>query len=166
MRLTAQRIETFLAELARHGLVNRAARAATPHAHAKWSAMKTFYDRRNRDASFAEAWDQALAHACGEVEAELHRRAVEGWDEPVFQRGERVGTVRKYSDRLLELRAKALMPSYREHQRLDLNADVKTDARERELRDAIGKLPKDQRAELKDLLVRTGQILEPPADAA
>ena len=35
---------------------------------------------------------------------------MEGWEEPVFQRGELVGTITKYSDRLLELRAKGLMP--------------------------------------------------------
>ena len=51
------------------------------------------------------------------MEHEIFRRAQEGWDEPVYggrYRQEVVGSVRRYSDRLLELRAKALMPEYRD----------------------------------------------------
>lgn len=33
---------------------------------------------------------------------EIHRRAVEGWDEPAWYRGVQCGVVRRYSDRLLE----------------------------------------------------------------
>lgn len=36
------------------------------------------------------------------LEAHAISRAVSGWDEPVYQQGRQVGTVRKYSDRLLE----------------------------------------------------------------
>ncbi len=113
VKLTDERRALFLDELARHGIVIRAARAASPHA-APRSALKTFYHARNRDPEFAEAWDNAVATATSVVESELHRRAVEGYEEPVYQRGEKVGTVRRYSDRLLELRAKALLPHYRE----------------------------------------------------
>lgn len=113
MKLSAQRRRVFLDELARHGIVIRAARAASPHAGER-AALKTFYNARERDPEFAEAWDNAIATATSVVESELHRRAVEGYEEPVYQRGEKVGTVRRYSDRLLELRAKALLPHYRE----------------------------------------------------
>jgi hypothetical protein len=37
------------------------------------------------------------------LEAEARRRAVQGWDEPVFHQGRKVGTIRKYSDRMLEI---------------------------------------------------------------
>ncbi len=44
----------------------------------------------------------------------IHDRAVNGWEEPVYYRGEQVGSVRRYSDRLLELQVKRHMPEYRE----------------------------------------------------
>ena len=38
---------------------------------------------------------------------EADRRALDGWNEPVFYQGQRVSTIRKYSDRLLELQLRA-----------------------------------------------------------
>ena len=37
------------------------------------------------------------------MEREARRRGLEGWDEPVFYQGAQLATVRKYSDRMLEL---------------------------------------------------------------
>lgn len=123
MRLTPKRKELFLAELAEHGIVARAARAASPGSLR--GALRTFRDHRLRDAEFAAAWDEAMAQARAAVESELHRRAVEGWEEPIFggRHKERiVGTVRRYSDRLMELRVKALMPEYRDRSHLEVAA--------------------------------------------
>ena len=117
MQLTARRKKVFLAELARHGILVRAARAASPRASSRYGAVQTFKDERTRDEDFAAQWDEAMQAAEASVEHELYRRAQEGWDEPIFggRHKERiVGTVRRYSDRLLELRAKALLPAYRE----------------------------------------------------
>lgn len=41
----------------------------------------------------------------------LHERAVEGWLEPIYAHGSVVGTVRRYSDRLLELQLAADDPA-------------------------------------------------------
>lgn len=106
--LDENRKAIFLAELRRHGIPVAAARAASPHSSG--GAISSFYHLRRMDPEFAAAWSDALQEACANVESEIHRRAVEGWEEPVFQRGELVGTITKYSDRLLELRAKGLMP--------------------------------------------------------
>ena len=106
--LDENRKAIFLAELRRHGIPVAAARAASPHSAG--GAISSFYHLRRMDPEFAAAWADALQEACANVESEIHRRAVEGWEEPVFQRGELVGTITKYSDRLLELRAKGLMP--------------------------------------------------------
>ena len=122
VELTSERKATFLAELARHGIVVRAARAASPHS-ARGCVM-SFRDERGRDPEFASDWDEAMEQARGQVESELHRRAVEGYEEPVYQRGEKVGTVRKYSDRLLELRFKSLIPAYRPEHR-ECRGDVR-----------------------------------------
>lgn len=61
----------------------------------------TVYREREKDESFAEAWDQAAEEAYDELEQEARRRAFKGVDEPVFHRGEIVGHVRKYSDQLV-----------------------------------------------------------------
>ena len=59
------------------------------------------YKARERSGQFRAQWDAALDEAADILEAEARRRAVEGWDEPVFQKGEQVGVVRKFSDQLL-----------------------------------------------------------------
>ena len=113
--LSANRKAAFIAELARHGIAMRAARAASPHTET--GALSTFQDERQRDPAFAAAWDDAVEVARADVEHEIYRRSTEGYEEPVFggrYRETVVGTVRRYSDRLLELRARALLPAYRD----------------------------------------------------
>jgi len=68
-----------------------------------------------KDQQFLEEWETARKMATHVLEEEAHRRAVEGWEEPVFYKGEQVGTVRKYSDTLLIFLLKGLKPeTYRE----------------------------------------------------
>lgn len=58
------------------------------------------------------------------IAKEVYRRAVEGVQEPVIGgvfKDEVVIEVTKYSDRLLELEAKRVDPSYRERQQVDMN---------------------------------------------
>lgn len=117
MKLTPERKQVFLSELAKHGVQARAARAASPHSTDQTGALQTFRDERARDEQFAADWDAAMENARAEVEHELYRRAQEGWDEPVYggrYKEQVVGTVRRYSDRLLEMRARALLPAYRD----------------------------------------------------
>ena len=64
------------------------------------------------------------------MEHEIYRRSTEGVDEPVFggkYKETIVGTVRRYSDRLLELRARALLPAYRDAASLNVNKRVTHD---------------------------------------
>lgn len=136
--LSAERKAAFLAELARHGIVIRAARAASPGSAA--GAMTTFKDARERDPEFAAAWEEALDFARAEIEHEIYRRSTEGYEEPVFggkYRETVVGTVRKYSDRLLELRARALLPAYRDAAALNVNKRVTHDVDAGLLGDAV-----------------------------
>jgi len=103
----------------------RAARAASPHTVS--GALSTFQDERQRDPTFAVAWDEAVEAARADVEHEIYRRSTEGYEEPVFggkYRETVVGTVRRYSDRLLELRARALLPAYRDAAALAVNKRV------------------------------------------
>ena len=54
--------------------------------------------------------DHAREEAADTLEAEARRRAIEGVEEPVFHKGQRVGTVRKYSDLLLIFLLKGVRP--------------------------------------------------------
>ena len=84
-------------------------------------ARSRAYAWRREDAAFAAAWDAACAVASDLLEEEADRRGRDGYDEPVFYRGEESGTRRKYSDGLLLARLKALKPvAYRENVALEV----------------------------------------------
>ncbi|MCC6530941.1 MAG: hypothetical protein IT531_00190 [Burkholderiales bacterium] len=80
----------------------------------------TAYDWRARDAEFLRAWESAIEQGTDLLEDEARRRAVDGIPNPVYQGGQRVGTVQMYSDRLLELLLRARRPAvYRERQSVE-----------------------------------------------
>ncbi len=67
------------------------------------------------DEAFVEAVDVARGFAGDRMEAEVMRRAFDGVEEPVYQGGRMVGTVRKFSDVLAIFALKGAMPEkYRE----------------------------------------------------
>ena len=66
------------------------------------------------DEQFGFTYNLADKAANMRIEAEIRRRAIEGWDEPLISAGKRLGTVRKYSDVLLMFYAKRRMPEYRD----------------------------------------------------
>lgn len=59
---------------------------------------------------FKEAFEQARELYNDTIRAEIHRRAITGWLEPVYYKGELIDHVRKYSDSLLIHLSKAKMP--------------------------------------------------------
>lgn len=74
-------------------------------------SRQALYAHRKKDHDFANAWrDAAILGAkvrlC-DLEKEANRRAIEGWLDPIYYRGERVGSIRRFSDRLLMFRIKA-----------------------------------------------------------
>lgn len=95
--------DKFIAVLAEFANVSEAARAAN-------ISRSAAYEWRTDDAEFAALWDEAEAHAVDKLEREAWRRAVEGFEEPVWHQGEQVGVVRKYSDRLIEILLKGHRP--------------------------------------------------------
>jgi hypothetical protein len=49
------------------------------------------------------------------IRGEAKRRAIDGWEEPLFWKGQPTGhTIRKKSDRMLELLLKAHCPEFRD----------------------------------------------------
>ena len=86
--------------------------AAAAKAAGIW--RKTHY-RWLKDQSYAEEFQDAQEEFRDRIRAEIRRRAIDGWDEPVVYQGVLTGAVvRKYSDRMLELMAKAYCPEFRD----------------------------------------------------
>lgn len=118
-QVTPQKRAAFLEALRETGNVVQAAKRfdmSTQH----------FYAHRRTDPEFKAAWDQALQDAIETVlEPEALRRAVTGVEEPVYQGGVQVGTVRKYSDTLLIFLMKGAKPEkYRDNHRSGAQMDV------------------------------------------
>lgn len=91
-------------------------------------SQATIYAHEKKDEVFKEKVEEARNYALHEVAEEMHRRGVEGWDEPVYFQGMHVGDVRKYSDRLLEKRAEALDPeTYGKKSQVEINQNVTID---------------------------------------
>lgn len=81
---------------------------------------RALYRLRKDDPEFAAAWDEAIEQSADALEVEARRRALDGWDEPVFYQGIETGLVRKYSDTLLIFLLKGARPEkYRDRQQLE-----------------------------------------------
>jgi hypothetical protein len=100
---TDERKRKFLRNLARIGNVTLSARLLG-------SSRARAYEMRAEDPHFAKLWKDALREAADNLEAEAHRRAVTGVDEPVFYKGEVCGHIRRYSDTLLHVLLKHTKP--------------------------------------------------------
>jgi len=99
----------YLTFLAKYGLVSKAA------AYAGVSSETARLHRQAND-DFAAAHDEALEIFRDSLENEALRRAIDGWDEPVYQKGELVGTIHRHSERMMELLLKANLPNkYRDN---------------------------------------------------
>jgi hypothetical protein len=76
---------------------------------------------RKTDKAFDEACKEAFGAFQDKLEQEIYRRAVDGVDEPVFQKGQLVGKKRVYSDGLMQMLVKRFIPEYRDKQQVDMN---------------------------------------------
>ena len=111
-KFTDQAREKFLEALSITANVREAAEAAG-------ISRRTAYDHRDADEEFRKEWDEVINDAVDRLEREAWRRAAEGWEEPVYYQGQPVGTVTKYSDRMLELLLKANRDKYSDKQKLE-----------------------------------------------
>ena len=97
----------FLEYYCVHGLITSAAAAVG-------IPQRLVKQWRRDDSAFATALEDADEVYHDVVRREVRRRAIDGWDEPVYQRGVEVGTVRRYSDGLLVKLAQSLLPEFKE----------------------------------------------------
>lgn len=129
------RRRAFLDALRSHGGSFAAAcRASAPHLDGQSRnppAASTWRALMARDPEFAAQVEAVLQDVRDDIEAELHRRSMEGVEVPVFQKGSqakyadgRPAYVTKYSDSLLLARARALMPD-RYGEKKDINVSVR-----------------------------------------
>lgn len=112
----------FLVEYEKRRHVIRAARAVKVD-------PVTIYYWAKKDPEFQQKWDDVKEIVRNlrndEIRDELKRRGIEGWIEPVFQGGKRVGSYRKYSDVCLVKLASANLPEHRE--KLDVGIEGKVE---------------------------------------
>jgi len=74
------------------------------------TSTTTCRSHRESDPEFAARLAQALEDGIDGLEEVARKRAVDGWEEPVFYRGEVVGEITKYSDHLLTVLLKGNRP--------------------------------------------------------
>jgi len=117
-RLTPARKKKFLDHLREHGLVIIAAKHASPGS--PLGCQATFYNERDRDPAFAQAWEDALNEADDELLRQLKRRGIDGIQEDVYGSlgsGQPTGVVGEktvYSDKMADLYARVLSARVRQ----------------------------------------------------
>lgn len=131
--------------------------SANPPAYSSWKALLA------SDPKFAEQFEETMATIRDDIIRELHRRSVEGIAEPVFQKGERAvdfdgtpATVRKYSDSLLALRARAVLKGdYRDQKTIDLNINHRSPAAQWTISaEDLACLPNAEKEQLKSIITK------------
>ena len=126
----------FLGRFAEDGNVTEACKAA--------GVSRTIvYQWKDKNKAFAELFAEAEAQSNDAIRAEIYRRAVTGWQEPMVSAGKLVCNVTKYSDALLMFHAKARMPEYREKQP-DVNVTVDVEGAKARLIAKLGQLPDEE----------------------
>jgi len=121
LQLDPADIVRFLSHLSVHGNISAACR---------YSGISRSSQLRLRAdvPEFRSAFEQAMENAADVIDSEIHRRGTIGTMRKVFQGGKCVDTVREMSDRLLELRAKALHPAYRDIGKSSVNVAANAQA--------------------------------------
>lgn len=106
-RFTPELQDEFIAELERCGNITAAAKVCGID-------RKTVYNAADADKVFAERKTEALAVYADKVRAKVGELATEGVLKPIWYQGRIVGYERVISERMLELEAKRVDPTYRD----------------------------------------------------
>ncbi len=113
MAVSNKRKEVFLESMATTGRITESCQVAG----ISYEAVRVW---RKEDEAFIAAFEESEARYCDKIEKEIERRAIEGWDEPVFQNGTEVGKKRRFSDTLLLALTKSRMAKYRDKAEVDV----------------------------------------------
>lgn len=110
----------------------------------------TVYTHLKNDPEFAEAVEQAEGRIDEMMMAQVKRLAIDGVEEPMFDKtGKQVGVRRKYSERVLLAWLKRRNREWRDHLHVDKTVQGRV---EHEHRVTPRELPKEARNRVRDLL--------------
>jgi len=115
----------------------------------------TFRKHRTDDPSFAAEVEEAKRRHYDLIEQEIFRRGVLGWDEPKFGATGQLGTIRRYSDRMLELYAQRRIPAYRSNSAAKMELLQMNSYTQINNTIKLEDLPEESRRHLRALLVST-----------
>ena len=109
--------QAFLAKFSKTHLLCASADAAgiSPQAVEQWRHEVDGHSGTLNTFNFPKRFNMASLRYQETLDVEIDRRAVDGIDKPVYYKGEKVDTVKEYSDNLLMFRRKKLDPSYRDN---------------------------------------------------
>jgi hypothetical protein len=74
-----------------------------------------FQLEKSRNPEFSAAWEWAIRESADILLIEARRRAKEGVDKPIFNRGEEIAVVKEYSDSLLIKLLEGLHPNFQKN---------------------------------------------------
>jgi len=94
-------------------------------------SIKSDYDRRHFDPVYKAANEEAMKCGIEALEAEAHRRAHQGVDEPIYQGGALVGTKRVYSNTLIAFLLSANCPDKYRQRTENINMNMNLDLADR-----------------------------------
>lgn len=126
---------TWLRAYAESRGVPEASRAVKIDRTTAWKARKAC-------PAFAAAWDAVDQQITGELEKAAICRAIEGWDEPVFYKGEQCGIVRKFSNALTIFLLKCRRPSVYNIAPGQTGTEATAQDRAREIREVLALMDK------------------------
>jgi hypothetical protein len=98
--------------------------APTKVARACGVCAATFHGHYRKDPAFAQAVNDARELYVTKLRSEVYRRGVDGWKEPVFFKGNKCGSIRRYSDSLLLAHLRRYDPSYRDSSKVAVEGSL------------------------------------------
>lgn len=135
-------------------------------------ARRSVYRWRGEDPDFAARWTTAVQMAGDLLEEEADRRGRDGYDVPVFHRGEVCGSKRMYANGLLLARLKAIRPAqYRESRAVTAAVTPATQAvtvnlRDFALEDLVRRLMRGEAVDRTTLPLRIQKLIDQPDSEA
>jgi len=123
----------------------------------------TYRKHFREDPGFMAEVEEAKRRHYDLVEQEVFRRGVLGWDEPKFGANGQVGTIRRYSDRMLELYAQRRIPAYRSNQSAKLELLQTNNFMQINNTVKLDELPEESRKHLRALLSSAPEEAPEPA---
>lgn len=113
-------------------------------------SFETYRRHYHADPEFKKAVDEARLAYANKLRTEVHRRAVVGYEEPVFYQGVQCGKVRRFSDSLMLRHIARFDPSYREATKVEQKTTIAGSVEVQ--KDEVAQLPEEEKKLLRELV--------------